>query len=176
VSSLPVAVVAPATPTVDAWLVAAEESFGEVAATALARGDVAAVGRSATAPPGLGGAYIQLLSEREVVLVGLCADDAALRHISGALLSLAAGELGHADVTDAVGEIVNMLAGGVKRRLSAACPGLQLGLPIFIQGHLDPRERQQLRVGQLRLGPDVVVNVVLLYEPRSSSGGGASAR
>ncbi len=60
-----------------------------------------------------------------------------------------------------------MLAGGVKRRMSAANPGLQLGLPLFIQGHLEPRERQALRMRRLRLSPDSALFVVVLHEPRA---------
>lgn len=152
---------------VDDWLAAAEDSFREVAATALAFRDVTSVARAATAPAGLGGAYVQLMSERELVVVGLCAAEVNLRHVSGALVGCSGADLSHADVTDAVGEVVNMLAGGVKRRLVAAHPGLQLGLPLFIQGHLEPRERQQLRVGQLRWSPDSSAFVVVLHEPRA---------
>jgi CheY-specific phosphatase CheX len=99
--------------------------------------------------------------------VGLCATAAALRLVSGALLGFVDAELSHADITDAVGEVANMLAGGVKRRLSAVSPGLQLGLPLFIQGHLDPRERQALRVSEVRLSPDITVFVVVLHEARA---------
>ena len=160
-----VSTLAPAA-VVDAWLAAAEEALREVAKTALACADVSAATSVAAAPANLGGAYVQLMSEREVVVVGLGAGDAALRHVSGALLGAPGVELALADVTDAVGEVANMLAGGVKRRMSAANPGLQLGLPLFIQGHVQPRERQALRVSQMRLSPDIAVFIVVLHEPR----------
>ena len=161
--------VAPAAaPLVDAWLAAAKDALREVAATSLGLPDVSSSASSAAAPVGLGGAYLQLMSEREVVVVGLCATEAALRGLSAALLGFVDAELAHADVTDAVGEVANMLAGGVKRRLSAASPGLQLGLPVFIQGHLEPRERQALRVSELRLSSDITVFVVVLHEARAS--------
>lgn len=152
---------------VDAWLAAAEEALREVAQTALGGADISAAVSVAVAPAGVGGAYLQLMSEREAVVVGLCAGDAALRHVSGALLGASGADLAPADVTDAVGEVANMLAGGVKRRMSAANPGLQLGLPLFIQGHLEPRERQALRMRQLRLSPDIALFVVVLHEPRA---------
>jgi hypothetical protein len=45
------------------------------------------------------------------------------------------------EVADAIGEIVNMLAGSVKRRLAGYRTDLELGLPIFIRGCLQPTER-----------------------------------
>src|SRR4030095_11441657 len=46
-----------------------------------------------------------------------------------------------AQVADAVGEIVNMLAGSMKRKLSGFGADLTLGLPIFIHGFLQPSAR-----------------------------------
>lgn len=164
--------VAPAAPTpVDDWLAAAQDALREVGATALGCADMssyAASPSSLASSVGLGGAYVQVMSEREVVVVGLCAAAPALAALSGALLGCAGADVSPADVTDAVGEVANMLAGGVKRRLSPARPGLQLGLPMFIRGHLEPRERQALRVVEVRLSPDIAVVVVVLYEPRAS--------
>lgn len=153
---------------VDVWLAAAEDALREVAATALGCADIASSASPLPSPLGLGGAYVQLMSEREVVVVGLCAAAPALAALSGALLGCAGADVSPADVTDAVGEVANMLAGGVKRRLSAAHPGLQLGLPLFIRGHLEPRERQALRVTELRLAADITLVVVVLHEPRAS--------
>ena len=151
---------------VDAWLAAAQDALREVAATSLGCTDVSASASSSVAPVGLGGAYLQLMSDREVVVVGLCGDERALRRVSGALLGFVDAELSPADVTDAVGEVANMLAGGVKRRLSPHHPGLQLGLPLFIRGHLAPRERQALRTSALHLAPDLTVVVLVLHEAR----------
>lgn len=154
---------------VDQWLDAAEESTVEVAFTALARESRAAGQRSSTPPHDLGGAYVQLISDREVVHVGLCGVPDVLRALATSLLGDEAG-LSPSDVIDAVGEIANMIAGGVKRRMASTHPGLQLGLPVFIHGHLEPRERQHLRVAQLLVSPGDGLTLVVMHEARAAHG------
>jgi CheY-specific phosphatase CheX len=150
---------------VEPWVDAAEESMREVSVVALGLEPEPRAKRLATTPPHLSGAYVQLISPLEVVQVGLCADAATLCRLAGALLG-GEEDLPPADVADAVGEIVNMFAGGMKRRLVAERPGLQLGLPVFIHGHLEATRRQQLRVAQQRLLPELEVVLVVLREPR----------
>jgi CheY-specific phosphatase CheX len=57
-----------------------------------------------------------------------------------------------AEVADAVGEIVNMLGGGVKRRLSGERE-LELGLPIFLHGYIQPTEKLSVIALPTRFGP-----------------------
>jgi hypothetical protein len=147
------------------WVVAAEESMREVSAIALRLMPEPDAERLSTTPPHLSGAYVQLISPLEVVQVGLCADAATLRRLAEALLG-GEDDLTPADVADAVGEIVNMFGGGIKRRLVAGRPGLQLGLPVFIHGHLEATRRQQLRVSRQRLLPQLGVVLVVLREAR----------
>jgi hypothetical protein len=154
---------------VDQWLGAAEESASEVAFTALGRESLSVAQHSATPPHDLSGAYVQLMSDREVVHIGLCAEPDVLRRLAGALVGDETA-LSTADITDAVGEIVNMLAGGVKRRMVSTHPGLQLGLPVFIHGHLEPRERQHLRVARVLVGPSDQFVLVVMHESRALRG------
>ncbi len=66
-----------------------------------------------------------------------------------------------AEVADAVGEIVNMLAGGVKRRLGAGGSELELGLPVFVNGTTVPTGKQSVVTFPLVLGThDVTVVIV----------------
>ena len=143
-----------------AWLDAAEQSLIDVAMTALGTPDGQVLERTDRPRPNLGGGYIQLLSDNEAVQVGLCASEADLKWLASALMR-EPGELTHADVADAIGEIVNITAGGVKRRLASEKSGLQLGLPIFIQGHLEATEGQKLFVSRVQLAGREVALVVL---------------
>ena len=45
------------------------------------------------------------------------------------------------EVADAIGEVVNMLAGSVKRRMTGVGAELELGLPIFLHGYIQPTDR-----------------------------------
>jgi CheY-specific phosphatase CheX len=70
--------------------------------------------------------------------------------------------LSSAEIADAVCEVVNIAAGHVKARLSEAHPGLTLGLPLFIQGAVKPRERMSVDVFDVRVGTSAFVVVLLL--------------
>jgi hypothetical protein len=64
---------------------------------------------------------------------------------------MAAGApLRDAEVADAVGELVNMLGGTVKRR-STGCE-LVLGLPRFIHGYIEPSDRLTVLTLPTRFG------------------------
>ena len=152
---------------IERWIDAAEDATRELAVAALGCSVEANATRGTEPPAQLSGAYLQLLSDRQVVQVGLCGDEAALTHLAAGLLGLD-GPLSHADVTDAVGEIVNMVAGGIKRRLLPAYPGLQLGLPVFIHGHLEARGRQELRVSHLPLSTGHRLVLIVLGERRAN--------
>lgn len=147
-----------------AWIDAAERAMAEVAIATLGS-DATVAARGAEPPPLVGGAYLQLIGDDELVHVGLCADEAALRWLATRFCGDAAPLSAH-DVADAVGELVNMVAGGVKRRLATERRNLQLGLPLYIHGHLQAGERQTLSASQLGIvgGPTVVL--VVLHAPR----------
>jgi|HubBroStandDraft_6_1064221.scaffolds.fasta_scaffold46129_3 CheY-specific phosphatase CheX len=60
---------------------------------------------------------------------------------------------------DAICELVNMLAGGVKRRLVGS--DLELGLPVFVNGSVEPSDRLSAATFRLQLGA-VETHVVVL--------------
>ncbi|HEY0191317.1 MAG TPA: chemotaxis protein CheX [Kofleriaceae bacterium] len=55
-----------------------------------------------------------------------------------------------AEVADAIGEVVNMLAGSVKRRMNGV--DLELGLPIFLHGYIQPTDRLLVTAFPTRFG------------------------
>jgi len=81
--------------------------------------------------------------------------------LSRAILCIGPGPaLRDAEVADAVGEIVNMLAGAMKRGLSGLGADLALGLPIFIHGYLQPTDRLSVIAFPTRFGKiDTIVLV-----------------
>jgi hypothetical protein len=155
-----------AVPRIDDWLEASEQALLEVALAALSAPDGHVLARAAESPSSMSGAYVSLISDEEVAHVGVCAKDERLRALAGGLLG-PAESLSAADLTDAVGEIVNMLAGGVKRRLAESNPGLRIGLPMWVRGNLEATERQQLRASFMRLHGVGDLVLIVLHAPRS---------
>ena len=151
------------------WLEALQTEFD-----ALARGSLgfAAVERErecSEPPAGMEGAYLGLIaSEGPSFQVGLVAPSEGCRAMANGLLGSAApdGPLGAADVADAVCEIVNMLAGGVQRRLrQKGGLSLGLGLPTFFHGPLQTTDRLGVTAALVRLGG--FPSALLVVHPRT---------
>ena len=125
------------------WRTAIETAALEVATYALSIPSVAIkdpVGLEAVTT--MIGAHIPLVGSGQAFDLGLISSAEGCQALSRAILQIGPGpDLPARDVADAVGEIVNMLAGSMKRKLSGFGAHLTLGLPIFIHGYLQPSER-----------------------------------
>jgi hypothetical protein len=102
-----------------ACLTALSESLAEVAATVLGglRVDTHAEQAGPAAPHG---AYLALVAQGEPIQLGLLADPGGCQLLARTLLGMDPDdeELPTSDVSDAMCEIINIVAGGVKRRVS----------------------------------------------------------
>jgi hypothetical protein len=111
---------------------------------------------------GLVGPHISLLggpSALEIALVGTMDD---CRRMAAAMLqSDDPAALSEPDVADAVGEALNMFAGSMKRRMASSGVDLELGLPIFVVGHVRPTEHITVTPLQTRFGPIPMFVVVI---------------
>jgi Chemotaxis phosphatase CheX len=156
-------------PSSAAWLDALEAELASLATTTLGFSGVAALARVAT-PPRMEGAYLGLVSAEGAYQIGLASEPAGCEAMARGLLCMEPGAeaLPPADVADAMCEIVNILAGGVKRRIREAS-GLQLGLglPTFFHGAVQPTERLAVAVAEVRVGE--IPAALLVLHPRSSS-------
>lgn len=95
----------------------------------------------------LAGAYLALVSDSVSVQVGIVSSREGCKAISGAMLCMEAEELetlSNTDVADTVGESINILAGMVKTCMAERYPALNIGLPIFIDGQIEPIPNQQV--------------------------------
>jgi hypothetical protein len=129
--------------TVAQWRTAVEGAANEIATYALSFS-----GAVVQDPVDLARATAMIGAHIPLVGAGLAFDLALVSSAEGCLgLSraiLCAGPtapLKDTEVADAVGEIVNMLAGAVKRRMSGHRADLELGLPIFLHGYIQPTDR-----------------------------------
>jgi len=138
----------------EAWMQAMHDSVAEVVSVALGVENGAPSARRAPLPPGLAGAYLPVFSALGAVQIGVIADAGGCQRLARALLGLSEEEpdLEPSEVRDAVCEIANLVAGGIKRRVPASA-GLELGLPLFIEGSVSPADHIEVLACDIELAP-----------------------
>lgn len=143
------------TPTgglVSDWVVAMADASTELALS-LGIDRLEVLGWHDVPPTGMAGAYIPLLAEDQTLQLALLATPDGCAGLSRLLLGLEpADEVSDADVADAVGELVNIVAGGVKQRMQHSSGPLRLGLPVFINGFVQRTQQLEIALASARLG------------------------
>ena len=136
------------------WRAAVEGAANEIASYALSF-----AGAVVQDPVGLEranamiGAHIPLIGDGHAYDLALVASAESCKALSRAILCMAPdAAVRDTEVADAIGEIVNMLGGGVKRRMSGQGAELVLGLPIFLHGFILPTERMTVTTLPTRFG------------------------
>lgn len=147
------------------WLDAAVESIRDVAKNALF---VDASGKpelQSEHPTQLLGSLISLLGDADTVEMALCYPQPADAQALGKALLMEEGDddLPNADLVDALGEIANMVGGGIKRRLNDASPGLRLGLPLAVNGRVVGKRGGERLTALLPVGENHVLLVLWRY-------------
>jgi hypothetical protein len=136
------------------WRTAVEGAAKEIASYALSLptatvGDVVGLEHAVA----MIGAHIPMVGGGQAFDLALVSSPSGCQALSRAILGLPdTAPLRNAEVADAVGEIVNMLAGTVKRRLSGIGAELVLGLPLFLHGYIEPTDRLMVLVLPTRFG------------------------
>jgi CheY-specific phosphatase CheX len=101
-------------------------------------------------------AYVAILGNGSSMHLGLSSSMEGCRALTRALLGMRQRDaISDREVVDGMSEILNILAGKVKSRLSSRDRSLQMGLPIFVMGpagHGDDTERATVEamVGPVR--------------------------
>lgn len=145
----------------DAWLEAARVALVDLARQALGSSVAFAPG-SVRLPAGLAGALVPIVSDLPPVQVGLFASDAGCEALTRALLGASSREpVTRAEVVDAIGEIVNMLAGTVKARIARYANHAALGLPTFVHGLIELQSDQRADVLPVTIGASPAFVIVL---------------
>ena len=148
------------------WLRSAIDATAEVATGTLGYAANDQVEYSEEIPSGHRGAFIGLISQHNSVQLGVMSANGGCEKLARDLLGFEADEdVAHEDVADAVGEIINIVAGMVKKKLEDQDSNLKLGLPMFIEGRVAPMEQQGATVARLDLD-GVGTQVVVVYEGR----------
>jgi hypothetical protein len=147
------------------WLADLEGAFAEAASTALGFPGMSVTGHHEQ-PPALHGAYLGLVGPAGALQIGLASSPGGCQALAKGLMGMGPDEapLPDAEVADAVCEIINIVAGAFKARVRDRANPLQMGLPVFIQGAVQPTERIAVRVAEVTFGD--VPAVLLLVHPR----------
>jgi hypothetical protein len=121
------------------WLDAAALSARQVASSALGATDLHWSGAtSPNLPDGLCGIYIPLLTDGLALQLGVLATREVCARLASALIGADAGEVEtDADVFDALGEVVNLIAGDFKFRLTEEVD-IRVGVPLAMKGRVFP--------------------------------------
>ena len=99
-------------------------------------------------------AYITILGESTSVHLGIAASEEGCRTLARAFLGMRRKEeISESDVVDGLSEILNIVAGKVKSKLSGRDRTLRLGLPMFVVGQIQHRENMERASADVMLGP-----------------------
>ena len=149
------------------WIDSLADAVKELATGMLSLEAGDALGVRNELPPQVWGAMISLVGDEESVEVGVLANPEGCQVLARALLCLEPDdELEDGDVMDSLGEIINILAGGVKSRVSDSVQNLRLGLPVRFQGTLSISENQAVTVADIKVG-EVVMQLVVVTDEAS---------
>jgi hypothetical protein len=144
------------------WQVAVEGGLRDLARDGMSFPEVEVLERTHVIPVSMPGAFIPLIGPNESVQVGLVSSPEGCLRLAQALLQGGADlELSAADMADALGEAVNILAGFVKRNIQEHVHPVQLGLPLYVNGHLETSDRVRAAVTHLQVGPVRAAVVIL---------------
>ncbi len=148
------------------WVVDLEAAFADVAQAALGLPAFEVTARGGEVDPRWRGAYLGLVGPSGAVQIGIAADEPGCQALAKGLLGMGAGDpaLAADEMADALCEVVNIVAGGFKGRLRDRA-ALQIGLPTFFNGGVQPTEHTAVAVVEVRAG--VVPAALLLVHPRA---------
>ena len=147
--------------TVSDWVAAMADASTELALS-LGIDGLELLGWHEVPPTGMAGAYIALLGEDQTLQLAMLATPDGCADLSRLLLGLEpADEVSDTDVADAVGELVNIVAGGVKQRMQDSAGTLRLGLPVFINGFVQRTQQLEIALASAKLG-EVDVHLMAL--------------
>ena len=98
--------------------------------------------------------YVTVLGDGMSIHLGLAATPEGCRALACALLGIRRRQvISKADIVDGMSEILNILAGKVKSRMSARDGSLKLGLPIFFEGEVGVGANIERAAAAVTLGP-----------------------
>lgn len=136
--------------TLDAWLDATRAAAAEFAEMTLGQ-PVAALEEGDGLDADLTACFVALVWGEQSVQIGVSSNRDSCQALAQALFE-SDEPLAEEDVSDALGEIANIMAGSVKTTMVNSYKDLRLGLPIVLDGHLRLTDRQEMAYVDVKLG------------------------
>lgn len=135
------------------WLETFREVAGEISKSSL-RFDSTKLPPEAKDVTHRPGAYIALLSDENSVHLGFSASPQGCRALARGFLAMRTGQdLSDDDVVDGVSEVMNILAGKVKSKMTGRDGTLRLGLPMFIKNPVAVGQGTETVSADVKIGP-----------------------
>ncbi len=148
-----------------AWIRAIDEALDRIAQDTLCVGPCVVEAEEAlTQKTGIRGAYISLVDGDVSVLLGMRGPSSACETLTRYMMAMDDDEeVADEDITGAIGEVMNIMAGVVKSEMRQ--PTLRLGIPMVVSGRVTPAAQQETSCRVIQLG-DARVEVLLLHRSR----------
>lgn len=146
------------------WILAASEATNEFAEQALGiRGSSNIEMMNDTSCRDMAGSSLLLHCSDMSVKVGFFSSDVVLMTIAKIILDVPSeDELSREEMIDAINETINIISGGVKRRLNdLANGGISLGLPLFIEADYDCKKNKGALFARMLIGEMPVLLLAL---------------
>ncbi len=116
--------------------------------------DGAAEPKPASPPAGRPAVYVSILGTRSSMHLGLSTTPEGAHALARAFLGLRSRDaLASRDVVDSLNEVLNIVAGKVKSRMSARDGSLKLGLPMFVSGAVGHGDGVEKASVDVMMGP-----------------------
>lgn len=141
--------------SIEEWLEAALDALQQVGVTLLGFDTTVQSKTGASQPSEFRGAFTALMTPGHALQIGVMSTEDGCEQLGRALLAMPEDEPFDSaeDVTDALAEISNLVAGGAKTRISERVPNITLGLPLFVDGPVHAQESAEAAVAAVRIGP-----------------------
>ncbi len=137
----------------ETWLKVMEESLNEFSTGMLGLEEGKILSIDDQLPESMTGAHVAMVSLQDSINIGLISSEEGCAELSRTFMAMEPDEeLEEADVQDALGEIVNIVAGGVKTRLVEKDPSIKIGLPVFFKGTLAAKSQVSSYVLEIMIG------------------------
>lgn len=127
------------------------------------------------------GSFLTVSCKSTSFILGISGGIEDLRKIANLMLGIEDGDepLPQSDVSDAVGEFVNVLAGSLKQQLVASYDSVQIGLPLFSTGGVAFPSSAQCLSQSVQMSDGSTIYLVLAQDQArkdaASSGEGQAA-
>ena len=140
-----------ATTTIN-WMEAMVDAARELGASSLGFETGEVISTSDTMPDVQAGSCVALAGDEESLQVGMAASLATCMQLARrfCMLEPEDEDLDQADLSDVLGEIVNVLAGGMKTRIAEQAQSMSIGLPLVLYGPIEVPATTEIAVSNLR--------------------------